>query len=586
MLDYSKVQIVEDMLEEADNRDAMIKHLIENSAFEVAYYLVCRYITKRNVMELHKSIISNIAGSKSTLDLAPRGFGKSTVGDVDYCITNILRDPNIRIMIGSKTQTQAEAFLKEVRSHFEQNVDLIRIFGDWRKSKDNVWNDARTCEYCRADNKKHYKRGEEPTLPRHPNCRCVYIPVVSDEFGDNELNELTGSVRGAENYEKWKEAEDEKIKQAQLLKAAEDKKLEVEDAEFDLAYLEKTSGTYGNGVYSGIWKDDVTLQDYTAKKGSIQAKRDYFEAKLKTTTGDEYDKFAGLLSSLDDFEEKGKEWELQSAKVKALKKELEEAQKKAGIWVDNPYSQERKDAAYWFKSTEDADTVLRGVCGDVWRKAAKDQKYAAWDYTAGSGKFNRPLTGHAGSWYNNVGTKKVSLDYEGAGEEIRKMTTLIDKSEYDFDIWLQRGCGSEAIESMLGIKNFSSMTEAQLQKFVGKGGRQYNFISTGVAKGKGFSGDVICNIYAPKGTHMIYAEPFSYYSGADYSTSDPSHFWDGSKKQGSFGYESEMIIQRGAYYRITKIEKSGYTTFIDMEVVLDKGYDKFQQRGAFKGYGS
>lgn len=141
MLDYSKVQIVEDMLAEADNRDAMIKHLIENASFEVAYYLVCRYITKRNVMELHKSIISNISGSKSTLDLAPRGFGKSTVGDVDYCIINILRDPNIRIMIGSKTQTQAEAFLKEVRSHFEQNVDLIRIFGDWRKGKDNVWND-------------------------------------------------------------------------------------------------------------------------------------------------------------------------------------------------------------------------------------------------------------------------------------------------------------------------------------------------------------------------------------------------------------------------------------------------------------
>ena len=91
--------------------------------------------------DLHKSIISNISNSKSTLDLAPRGFGKSTVGDVDYCITRILRDPNIRIMIGSKTQTQAEAFLKEVRTHFEQNEDLIRIFGDWKTSKDNVWND-------------------------------------------------------------------------------------------------------------------------------------------------------------------------------------------------------------------------------------------------------------------------------------------------------------------------------------------------------------------------------------------------------------------------------------------------------------
>jgi predicted phage terminase large subunit-like protein len=141
VLDYGRVQIVEDMLAEADNRDAMIKYLIENADFEVAYYLVCTYITKRSVQDLHKSIISNISSNKSTLDLAPRGFGKSTVGDVDYCITRILRDPNIRIMIGSKTQTQAQAFLKEIRTHFEQNEDLLRIFGDWKTSKDNVWSD-------------------------------------------------------------------------------------------------------------------------------------------------------------------------------------------------------------------------------------------------------------------------------------------------------------------------------------------------------------------------------------------------------------------------------------------------------------
>lgn len=144
MLDYKVVSLVEDKLGEVQDqreRDAMIKYLIQEADFEIAYYLVCTYITKRNVMDLHKSIISNISNSKSTLDLAPRGFGKSTVGDVDYCITRILRDPNIRIMIGSKTQTQAEAFLKEVRTHFEQNEDLIRIFGDWKTSKDNVWND-------------------------------------------------------------------------------------------------------------------------------------------------------------------------------------------------------------------------------------------------------------------------------------------------------------------------------------------------------------------------------------------------------------------------------------------------------------
>lgn len=60
---------------------------------------------------------------------------------MDFCITKILRDPNIRILIGSKTDTQAKAFLKEVRSHFEGNTTLIRIFGDWRTGKDNLWND-------------------------------------------------------------------------------------------------------------------------------------------------------------------------------------------------------------------------------------------------------------------------------------------------------------------------------------------------------------------------------------------------------------------------------------------------------------
>lgn len=76
---------------------------------------------------------------------------------------------------------------------------------------------------ARQDNGKHYTRGKEPTLPRHPNCRCVYIPVVSDEFGDNELNELTGSVRGAENYEQWEKAQKEKLQKQNTLTPEEKK---------------------------------------------------------------------------------------------------------------------------------------------------------------------------------------------------------------------------------------------------------------------------------------------------------------------------------------------------------------------------
>ncbi|MDL2301143.1 minor capsid protein [Lachnospiraceae bacterium OttesenSCG-928-D06] len=434
--------------------------------------------------------------------------------------------------------------------------------------------DHRTCKICLADNKKHYKRGEEPTLPRHPNCRCVYIPVVSDEFGDNELNELTGSIRGAENYEKWKVEQDEELKKAKLINEAEEKEAELEDAEFNLAYISKSGGDYGNGVYSGLWKEDVTVTDYSLKKDKIQAKRNYFESQLKTTTGTEYDKFNGLLASLDNFEEQGKLYEEQARIVKQLKKELEEAQKKAGIWVDNPFSQERKDNAYWFSTTQDADTVLRVNCGEVWRKASKVEKDALYGYTAGSGSYNRPLTGHAGAWYNSQGINKISIDYEGSGDAIRKMTTALDRSSYDFDIWLQRGCGNGAMDSFFNITggSFGSMSNADLQKLIGYTGEMTNFISTGVAKGKGFSGDVIMNIYAPKGTKMMYAEPFSHYGNGD------KRSWDGKTKQSSFGYESEMIIQRGASYTVTKIERTGYTTYIDVEVHPELGYNKFQQR--------
>lgn len=88
--------------------------------------------------------------------------------------------------------------------------------------------DSRTCQYCRADNGKVFKRGEEPTLPRHPNCRCVYIPVVSDTFEDNELNELTGSVRGSENYEKWREAEAKKQEEVKPVEKVNTKTVEKE----------------------------------------------------------------------------------------------------------------------------------------------------------------------------------------------------------------------------------------------------------------------------------------------------------------------------------------------------------------------
>lgn len=118
--------------------DDYIRELVLNAEFKVAHFIVSKYITKRQLSGHHIKIINHGAGEGKSLQLTPRGHGKSTIGTVDYSITKLLRDGNIRILICSKTQTQAEAFLKEIRSHFEINEDLIRIFGDLKGDK---WSD-------------------------------------------------------------------------------------------------------------------------------------------------------------------------------------------------------------------------------------------------------------------------------------------------------------------------------------------------------------------------------------------------------------------------------------------------------------
>ena len=132
--------------------------------------------------------------------------------------------------------------------------------------------DSRTCQYCRADNGKVFKRGEEPTLPRHPNCRCVYIPVVSDTFEDNELNELTGSVRGAENYEKWREAEAKKQEEVKPVEKVSTKTVEKELKENPTPVPEQIKLTDYPQVFYATKpeaKNTQALLDYMNSKTSV-----------------------------------------------------------------------------------------------------------------------------------------------------------------------------------------------------------------------------------------------------------------------------------------------------------------------------
>ena len=216
------------------------------------------------------------------------------------------------------------------------------------------------------------------------------------------------------------------------------------------------------------------------------------------------------------------------------------------------YSQARKDAAVWAKNTKDADDVLRAKCGEVWRNATDEEKNAIFGYTSSYHNINEPLRGL--TYYGSAADTQLGLD------RIPLMESIINKSYYDKDIWLQRGGGMVELKKY-GLSNYASATDAEIMALVGKEGTEGAFTSAGVAKGKGLGGKVIANIYAPRGTKMMYAEPYSSFGNGS------GRSWDGIAKQSTFGTESEIILQRGTTFRVTKVEKSGNTWYIDVEVI-------------------
>ena len=241
--------------------------------------------------------------------------------------------------------------------------------------------------------------------------------------------------------DQWQEALNEK------LVAAEMKKLKKESL-----LLQDQVDAFDIKTYSGIWKDDVTTAEWLSKHGSIQAKKDYFTNKLLNAVDlDEMNKWKDLIQQLEEFDVEGKAYYDLQSQLKKIQGDLQLLQN--GGKIDDTaaaYTQARKDAALWAKSTRAADDRLREVCGQVWQGASRSERHAIYDYTSGSGKFNRPLSGFekpysmpGSGWEQKYfkGPGQVWIDYEGAGDEIREMTELISRSTYEFGASTSGGKG-------------------------------------------------------------------------------------------------------------------------------------------------
>lgn len=382
-------------------------------------------------------------------------------------------------------------------------------------------------------------------------------------------------------------ASDDIVKKVEQQKELDAAKKELEKAKAALPNDKK---------YSGIWKDEVSLSDYAQKKNAIAAKKVYFEDELEkakqlknqnphepgTPQYDGYikwnesqiEKFEKLLKSIDEFEQLGKEYE-------KAQKLVEKAQKKVNDLTPESemYSQERKNNARWFTRSQyrSGDTYYTKWAKPIHATATSGEHSAYYAYTLASGAFNRPLAGFKSPKYSGgsgwdqkyfKGVGKVPLDNEGKGSQIRNLTSFIEKSKTVDDIWIQTAQNFATLEGKGGFLDIpygalQRMTDAELQQFVGIESQLGQFVSGSINRGGGSynPGSMRINIYCPKGSEALYV-----------------------LGDGAFGKsEHEIILQRGGTYKITKMywgrdaESGGRKLIVDMELRLEKGYNKYDQ---------
>ena len=111
----------------AARRSVVRRLIVDEDRIDVLATQVLGY----NLRPFHLDLLAYESARHKTLQLAPRGYGKSTVLNISRCVSEVLRDPNVRILIVSNTQLQAEVFLREIKFHFEHNDRLRGVFGDW-----------------------------------------------------------------------------------------------------------------------------------------------------------------------------------------------------------------------------------------------------------------------------------------------------------------------------------------------------------------------------------------------------------------------------------------------------------------------
>ena len=367
--------------------------------------------------------------------------------------------------------------------------------------------------------------------------------------------------------------------------------------------------------FVGIWKDPVTYADYESKKAGIAAKKQYYIDKIAEfeSKGITNKQLKQYLADLEEFEVNGQAYS-------DLLKNLEDAKKKVAdlspkpqikatgkIFSADAFDEKTKKAAHNFTSRKQADDFHRKYLDSIWDDLSDEEKYGIWEYTRNSNPMNKSLSGYHDGWSRSdfIGLDKTDWGHEDSWRSLPSIfskygknghatyhkaitdtTKAIEKSALPEGVKLVRGSDKNGFAGMIEgdlfsfdqAKNLLNKPETTIKKALeGQVIQNHAFTSTGIASGTGFGGDVAYRIYAPKGTHAIYAEPQSYFG----DTISGAQLYKKGQAYSGVGGEAEVILQRGTEFRITNVTKSGSQITVEMEVVAQPDYFKFGDEDTF-----
>ena len=329
-----------------------------------------------------------------------------------------------------------------------------------------------------------------------------------------------------------------------------------------------------------------------SKKSDIaKAFNDYSSGKIKS------EKFDSLIDLLEDY--------------KAGKIESDPQ------FTPDQFTDAVKKLAKDYRTRNIADKDLRKYLDDIWDDFTDEQKLSVWQYTHNSHPINRPLSGYDGAWGrdNFVGIGNIKLDNEtltnydailegslekfaNIGERrkyssiIKDLTGMLDETVLEDSMYLYRGSDYNGLagwfegagfdfQDMKAI--FENGTQDELDKLEDMVIQNHAFTSTAIANdGSGFDGSVKYRIYAPKGTHGIYAEPQSFFGA---TINNGYKLYKKGQKYDTVGLEAEVILQRGTEYRVVSIKRKYGELEVELEIVeqpdyFETGYEMTTNNGA------